>query len=111
MPAAVVSAVNPVDFVLGPIEGLLGLLTLGLLVLKLFALVDAAVRPEPVWRAAGTSSKTLWLVLLVVAVLFNGLGGILAIAGLVAAIVYLVDVRPKLREVRGGGRPGGGRWR
>lgn len=104
------SAANPVDFVLGPIEGLLGLLTLGLLVLKIFALVDAAVRPEPVWRAAVTQSKTFWLVLLVVAVLFNGLG-ILAIAGLVAAIVYLVDVRPKLREVQGGGRPGGRRWR
>ncbi len=104
------SALNPVDFVLGPIEGLFGLLMLGLLALKIFALVDAAVRPEPVWRAAVTQSKTLWVVLLVLAVLFSGLN-LLGIAGLVAAIVYLVDVRPKLREVRGGGRPRGPRWR
>ncbi len=92
---------SPVDFVLGPLEGLFGLLALGLLALKLFALVDAAVRPERFWRAAVSQSKTFWLVLLVLAVIFGGIG-ILGLAGLVAAIVYLVDVRPKLREVRGG---------
>lgn len=97
------------NLILGPIEGLLGLLALGVFALKVFALVDAAVRPEPVWRAAVTQSKTLWLVLLVLSVLFRGLG-ILGLAGLVATIVYLVDVRPKLREVRGG-RPGGRGWR
>ncbi len=97
------------NFVLGPIEGLFGLLGLAMFLLKGFALVDAAVRPEPVWRAAVSQSKTFWLVLLVLAVLFRGLS-ILGLAALVAAIVYLVDVRPKLREVRGG-RPGDRSWR
>lgn len=96
-------------FILGPIEGLFGLLGLALFALKAFALVDAAVRPEPVWRGAVAQPKTLWLVLLVLAVLFGGLG-ILGLAGLVASIVYLVDVRPKLREVRGG-RSGRRGWR
>ncbi len=98
-----------VDLILGPVEGLLGLLGLAVFALKIFALVDAALRPEPVWRAAVSQSKTFWLVLLVLAVLFGGIG-ILGLAGLVAAIVYLVDVRPKLREVRGG-RPGNRDWR
>ncbi len=96
------------NFILGPIEGLFGLLGLALFGLKAFALVDAAVRPEPVWRAAVAQSKTFWLVLLVIALLFGGLG-ILGLAGLVAAVVYLVDVRPKLREVRGGRSGGRGR--
>ncbi|MGI8681600.1 MAG: DUF2516 family protein [Mycobacteriales bacterium] len=104
------TTLGPLDLILGPIEGLLGLVALGLFVLKIFAFVDAAIRPEPVWRAAVTQSKTFWLVLLALAVLFGGLG-ILGLAGLVAAIVYLVDVRPKLREVQGGGRPGGRGWR
>lgn len=97
------------NFILGPIEGLFGLLGLALFGLKAFALLDAGLRPEPVWRAAVSQSKTFWLVLLVLAVIFGGLG-ILGLAGLVAAIVYLVDVRPKLREMQGG-RPGGPPWR
>lgn len=97
------------NLILGPIEGVFGLLGLALFALKAFALIDAALRPQPVWRAAVSQSKTFWLVLLVLALLFGGVG-ILGLAGLVAAIVYLVDVRPKLREVRGG-RQSGPPWR
>lgn len=94
------------DLVIGPFSGLLGLLSLGILALKLFALIDAAVRPEAAWRAAVTQSKRMWLAILAVAVLFGGIG-LLGVIALVATILYLVDVRPKLKEVQG---RGSSRW-
>jgi hypothetical protein len=94
------------SLVVGSFTGVFGLLSLAILGLKLFALVDAAVRPERVWRGAVQQSKTFWLVLLAVSVLLGGLG-LLGIAALVATIVYLVDVRPRLLEAKGGGRS---RW-
>ncbi len=109
-------ALSPVDLILGPIEGLLGLVSLIVFAVKAFAFVDAAIRPQPVWPAAVSQSKRFWLLLLALAVLFGGIG-ILGLVGLVAAIVYLVDVRPKLREVQGRGPRGSvmrrrpGRWR
>lgn len=93
-------------FLNGSLSGFFSLLSLGILGLKLFALVDAARRPGAVWRAAVAQSKNFWLVLLglslIVGLLFGTLG-LFGIGGLVATILYLVDVRPKLREVRGGG--------
>jgi hypothetical protein len=75
-------------------------------VVSLFALVDAVLRSSPAFRAVGRGSKTLWVAILAaavaVAVLGVGIINILAIAGLVAAIVYLVDMRPKLRMLTGG---------
>ena len=94
------------EVVVWSFSGAAGLLSLAILGLKIFALVDAAIRPERVWRAAVERSKTFWLVLLALSVLFGGLG-LLGIAALVATIVYLVDVRPKLVEAKGGGRS---RW-
>ena len=85
----------------------LGLLTLGL---KLWALVDAISRPGPAFPAAGKLTKPIWVGILAAAVLLGGLNalGLLSLLGTVAAIVYLVDVRPAVRELR---RPGpGGPW-
>lgn len=76
-------------------------LTLGV---KLYALVDAAVRPQWAYKAAGIAwSKPVWLVVLGLAVLLTGLG-MLGIIAIVAAVFYLVDVRPKVRAL---GRRGG----
>lgn len=87
------------------------LLAMALMLLKLFCLVDAAVRREDAYRAADKQKKAFWVVILAVAVVwdffFANLVGILSIAGLIAAIVYLVDVRPALKQV-GNGRRGGG---
>ena len=74
--------------------GLIGLIALGLFVLKLYALIDCATRPAGAFEAHGKQTKVIWLVILVVAVLLNSVFGILGIAGTVAAIVYLVDVKP-----------------
>lgn len=90
----------------GPFTGFLALVSAAIFGLKLFALIDAAVRPQAAWRAAVSQSKTLWLVILGVALLLGGIG-LLGVVALVATIFYLVDVRPKLKDVQG---RGSARW-
>lgn len=81
-------------------------LTIGTLILAAWALVDAAIRPTPAYTAAGKLTKPAWLALTggsaLVAVFFPLLS-MFRLAGLVASIVYLVDVRPAIRERQGGG--------
>ena len=48
----------------------------------IYAIVDAARRPDVVWEATG-NSRTLWIVLLL-------------LAGVLAALIYFAVVRPKL---------------
>lgn len=75
--------------------------------LKVFALADAALRPSQAFVAVGKQTKVIWLAILGVAflvnlVVFNPIM-ILNVIGDVAAIVYLVDVRPALRGLGSGG--------
>ncbi|GAA2789170.1 DUF2516 family protein [Streptomyces showdoensis] len=77
------------------------------------ALVFAAMAREDAYRAAEKQTKKFWLILLGINLVLNLLLPMLflQIAGLIAAIVFMVDVRPALREVSGGGgrgRRGGG---
>ena len=91
---------------LGPADLLLVVLYYVTLALKVWALADAASRPTGAFPAAGKLTKPIWLAILVAAALFGFLGGVfdlLSLVGTVAAIVYLVDVRPAVRELRGGG--------
>jgi hypothetical protein len=79
----------------------------GLLLFSLFAFVDAAFRREDAYRAADKQNKAFWLIILGIAAAVNFFMGIfqfLPIIGLIATIVYVVDVRPALRQVSGGGR-------
>ncbi len=57
-------------------------------VFTVWALIDSQSRPEAAWRQIG-QSKQVWLVVLIVGLLF-------CLVGLVADIVYLASVRPKL---------------
>jgi len=82
-----------VDLFFHPAFALMSLVSLGLFVLKAYALVDCAMRPAAAFEAQGKLKKVIWLGILVLAVLFGG-HGLLGIAGTVAAIVYLVDVKP-----------------
>ncbi|MEW2067039.1 DUF2516 family protein [Streptomyces sp. NPDC007346] len=88
---------------------LLQLLYLGMLVLAVVAFVFAATAREDAYRAADKKKKSFWLIILGVAVAVNLLIPLLflQLAGVVASIVFMVDVRPALKEVSGGG--GGGR--
>jgi hypothetical protein len=89
-------------------------LLLGAFVIEGWAFGDALRRPSAAFPAAGKQTKPIWLVILGVAFVI-GIGGavgylallsIFPIAAFVAAAIYLVDVRPKVRSIRGGTRQG-----
>lgn len=84
---------------------LLSVLGLGAFALKVWALVDAVTRPAEAFTATGKLNKVAWVAILAAAVLLGGFSvlGLFGLVGLVAAIVYLVDVRPAVRELRRGG--------
>jgi hypothetical protein len=86
----------------------LWLLYAAMLVLAVVALVMAAMARDDAYRAADKQNKSFWLIILGVVVAVNLLIPVLflQIIGLIATIVFLVDVRPALRQVSGGGRRG-----
>lgn len=84
------------------IEGFINLvLFLAALGLELFALVDALFRPARNFEAVGKMTKVAWSLILALAlvslVLFASPLSLLGLIGVVAAGVYLADVRPALR--------------
>ena len=78
----------------------------------LWALIDAATRRADAFPAVDRQTKPIWLALLGAGLVaqwaFPALGGsllgVLGMAGIVAAIVYLVDVRKRLVEITRGSR-------
>ncbi|GHB13922.1 membrane protein [Streptomyces umbrinus] len=85
--------------------GFMSLIFLGMLVLAVVALVMAGLARDDAYRAANKQSKMFWLIILGVTVAVNLLVPMvfLQIAGLIATIVFFVDVRPALKQVSGGG--------
>lgn len=83
---------------------------------EVYALVDAARTRADAFPVAGKLSKPKWLSILGVATAVGFLalpGGFMTILNFLpiiafaAAAVYLADVRPAVRQIRGGGgRPG-----
>ena len=81
--------------------------------LEVFALVDAVRTRPDAFVAAGKQTKPIWLIILGVGTAFGFLAippynvlpvyQLLPLAGVVAAAVYLTDVRPAVRQIRGGG--------
>ncbi|WP_214325354.1 DUF2516 family protein [Nonomuraea sediminis] len=107
------------------------LLALGILGMSLYALIHALRIPANAFTAAGKLNKNLWLIILAVATListavawgylgsfmavggmaFIGLsvlfsGGIFSIAAIIAAAVYIVDVKPAVTGTGRGGNNG-----
>ncbi len=87
-------------------------LSVAALGVEVFALVDCARRRSDAFTAAGKRTKNFWLLVTGVATLLGvvALGGLglLAVVAIVAAGVYLADVKPALDQVmgRGSGRQG-----
>lgn len=87
--------------VTGSIELLLGI---AFAIVKAWALVDCLRRPKEAFPAVGRFSKVIWTVILG---LSFGLGlltsalGLIGLAGLAAALIYLLDVRQKIKDITG----------
>ena len=88
---------------------------------EVWAFVDAIRRPAPAFVAASKQTKPIWLVILGVATVIglwsSTLGGpnlisLLPILAFVAAAIYLTDVRPRVRDFKGGSSSSGpyGPW-
>jgi hypothetical protein len=79
----------------------------GALVLTGWAFVDALVRPAAGYVAAGKLTKPGWAAILGLSVLvivaFRTPLSFLGLPAIIAAIVYLVDVRPAVRGLSRGG--------
>lgn len=89
--------------------GLLAIIRLGCLALSVWAVIDCVIRGKQAFLVAEKLSKPVWLAITGAALLVTGFLGFfsfLGIAAVIASIVYLVDVRPAVREISNGG----GRW-
>ena len=80
--------------------GFLYLLSLALLIVKVFALVNSLAYPDEAYRAADKLNKAAWTAILGVSVVIDLIlgWGWLMIVSTVGALVSLADVRPALRE-------------
>jgi hypothetical protein len=89
-------------------------LLLGAFVVETWAFVHAIFQPATAFTAASKQTKPIWLLITGLAFVI-GIGGaigylalfsIFPIVAFVAAAIYLVDVRPKIKQVRPGQRQG-----
>ena len=77
----------------------------GVLALTAWAFVDSLVRPAGAFVAAGKLTKPGWAAITGIAtavVFFFGPMSFLGLPAIIAAAVYLVDVRPAVRGLRRG---------
>ena len=78
------------------------------LALTVWALVDAVIRPAAGYVTAGKLTKPAWVAITALAAVVLYLQGPMTFLGLpavIAAVVYLVDVRPAVRGVQRGNSP------
>jgi Protein of unknown function (DUF2516) len=77
----------------------------GVLALAVWAFVDALVRPAAAYVAAGKLTKPGWMAITAIAALvvyFRGPMDFFGLPAVIAAVVYLVDVRPAVRGLHRG---------
>jgi hypothetical protein len=104
-----------VGLVLPIINIITWILAAGGAITGVFAVADAATRRPDAFAAADKQTKATWAGITAACAVVLGLGlafpgsafqpqGLLWLAGLTGSLVYLLDVRPRLREVQRGGR-------
>jgi hypothetical protein len=82
------------------------------IVVELWALIHCALQRSDAFAAIGTLSKTMWLGLLAVTLLlsvvltFGAFSQMFVLIALAAALVYLLDIRPALKDITSGGGSG-----
>jgi hypothetical protein len=80
----------------------------GLVALRAWAVVDCATRKAAAFPAVDKLTKAAWLAITIIGgglgTLFFSPTNIISLLSVVAALVYLTDVRPAVREVSGGSR-------
>ncbi len=79
-------------------------LMIAVLLFEAFTFVDVIFRRADAFVAADKQTKPFWLIILGLAVVVSLiplglLSTMLELAGLVAAMVYMVDVRPRIRAI------------
>jgi Protein of unknown function (DUF2516) len=73
-----------------------------------WAFIDALIRPATGYVAAGKLTKPAWAAITGIAavvVYFYGPMSFLGLPAIIAAVVYLVDVRPAVRSLKPGNNP------
>jgi RsiW-degrading membrane proteinase PrsW (M82 family) len=80
---------------------IMGIITLAVLAFQVWALVDALMRPKDAYVAADKLTKQAWVLILALSVGSTVLLGstLLLMVSIVAASVYIVDVKPALVSV------------
>jgi hypothetical protein len=81
----------------------------GMVALRVWAVGDCLTRKAAAFPAVDKLTKPIWLAILIIGGAIGSLPtfsviNILSLVSLVAALVYLTDVRPAVREVSGGSR-------
>ncbi len=75
--------------------------------LEAWAFVHCAIQRQDAFGAVGTLSKGLWLALiggtLLLSLVFFQIMPLFTLIALTAALVYLLDIRPAIREITNGG--------
>ncbi|MGO8960956.1 MAG: DUF2516 family protein [Streptosporangiaceae bacterium] len=101
----------------GPVDYFFYALLVAAFMIEGWAFVDALRRPAAAFPAASKQTKPIWLIILGIATLI-GVGGVtqqiglfnsllaLPIVAFVAAAIYHVDVKPKVRALKPGTRQG-----
>ncbi|MDR1187564.1 MAG: DUF2516 family protein [Bifidobacteriaceae bacterium] len=102
------------SFIVAPWLIITGLLGLAALAVEITAFVWALKTPPGAYLAAGKLSKGAWVAITGVAMVIGlgamplpslnsgaRFGGLLSIAAVVAALVFIIDVRPAVKHFRG----------
>jgi hypothetical protein len=87
---------------LAPLNGIFLVIHVAILAVIGFSFIDGLRHPDSAYRGAGKLYKNAWLAILGVAFLLSLLGFV-SVIGLIAGMVYLIDVRPALRAISGRG--------
>lgn len=99
----IVAVLDPFDAVQ---NNILLVTTFALFLAKALAFLDALARPAQTFPAANRQTKNFWLIILGCFLVAHMLQwhpvGLLNLIGTIAALVYLLDVRPTIRSLTRG---------